>query len=58
MMMTQAETGFREFFIGSTAMAVIRKSAIPVLSIIPGAESIEMLPSSVLDAIIDPIGII
>lgn len=55
MVMTQEETELRGFFIGTTALAVIRKSDLPVLSIIPGAESIEMLPSSVLDTVIDPI---
>jgi nucleotide-binding universal stress UspA family protein len=58
LMMTREETGLRDFFIGSTAMAVIRKSEIPVMSIIPGAETIELLPSSVIENIIDPIGIV
>ena len=58
MVMTREETGFRDLFIGSTAMAVIRKSEIPVMSIIPGADSIDMLPSSVLDIIVDPIGMV
>jgi nucleotide-binding universal stress UspA family protein len=58
MMMTQEESGVRDFFIGSTAMAVIRKSRLPVLSIIPGAEAIELLPPTVLGTIVNPIGII
>ncbi len=53
--MTQEEAELRDFLIGTTALAVIRKSDLPVLSIIPGAESIEMLPESVLETVVDPI---
>jgi nucleotide-binding universal stress UspA family protein len=57
MVMTHDETEFRDYFIGTTALAVIRKSRLPVLSIIPGAEKIEILSSSILKSILDPVDI-
>jgi len=56
--MTQQELNFTEFFIGSTAQELINRSDIPVLSLIPVSDGIEIMPDEFSKALIDPINIL
>ena len=55
LMMTAQESDMHDLFIGSTTTAVIKRSNLPVMTIIPGADSIDKLPASDLKTILDPI---
>ena len=58
MVMTQQEKDITNFFIGSTAMKIIRNSEFPVLSMRPNVHINEYPDDSLLGDILDPISIL
>jgi len=61
MVMTQKEVNFKEYFVGSNALDIIKNSDLPVLSIIPQILPEEEITESLIDksvrTIVDPLNI-
>ncbi|MBN2350808.1 MAG: universal stress protein [Bacteroidales bacterium] len=58
MLMTQQELDIHDYYVGETALEIIHRSQLPVLSIIPHPDIRDQISDTTLESLIDPIGVL